>query len=161
MLYEIINMSDKYTIEAHSLDIAFAACVFLGSGQYAFEPLADGGTKIPFFMFGGTDEWCKENLNNSMKDTIDSIMQSEARRLELADCFDSCLIGGAQHRKTYKDGLALIDDPAKRGQWKSKWHDDRRSSMNDIGGRAYKMAAKLRAGSTNPLTSAPVQVFAR
>jgi len=28
MLYEIINMSDPYTIEAKSLDVAFIACMF-------------------------------------------------------------------------------------------------------------------------------------
>src|SRR5437773_974725 len=61
-LYNIVNMSDPYTIEAVSLDVAFVACLFLGSGQYAFEQL-DGKEGVPLFIFGGTEEWCREHLN--------------------------------------------------------------------------------------------------
>ncbi len=80
-------------------------------------------------------------------------------KIELADCLDSCLIGKPLDRETYRAGLDLIDDPVKRDKWREKWHQDRLSSMNDIGGRARAMAAKLRAGSKNPIIPAPQSVF--
>lgn len=160
MIYEIINMSDSYTIEAHSLDIAFVACLLLGGGQYAFRPI-DGEPEIPLFLFGGCESWCRENLGAELETVVDSVTTEPTKRLALAECFESCLIGTAEDRETYHAGLNLIDDPAKRERWRSKWHDDRRSSMNDIGGRAYEMATRLRDGAGNPLVDAPRQVFTK
>lgn len=160
MIYEIINMSDPYTIEAHSLDVAFIACLFLGRGQYAFQPLSEEAEKIPLFIFGDCEYWCQEHLATELKNVVHSVTTEPAKRLALAECFESCVIGHSQDRETYRVGLELIDDPAKREQWRAKWHDGRRSSMNDIGGRAYEMAARLRSGAGNPLVSAPAQVFA-
>lgn len=160
MLYNIVNMSDPYTIETSSLDVAFVACLFLGRGQYAFEPLRDEGVRVPIFMFGGVDDWCLEHLAESFKAVVDRVTTDPAKRAELADCFESCLIGRAEDKETYRAGLDLIDDPVKREQWRSRWHDARRSSMNDIGRRAYQMATNIRAGIGNPIIPAPVQVFA-
>lgn len=159
MLYEIINPSDCYTIEAKSLDVAFVACVFLGSGQYAFEPFEEAATRIPIFLFGGTEEWCSEHLKEGFEAVVDRVMADPGKKAELAECFDSCLIGKRPMRDTYYAGLELIDDPAKREQWRHRWHEERRSSLNDIGGRAYGMAKRLRSGSNNPLKPAPAQVF--
>jgi hypothetical protein len=158
MLYEIINMSDAYTIEAKDLELAFVACILLGRGQYALEPLEDDGVKVPFFMFGGIDEFCQKHFSKSAGAVIDGVM--EIRGKELADCLDSCLIGGKSNRQTYFDGLALIDDPAKRELWRNRWHEERRSSLNDIGGRAYEIAENLRTKVANPILQAPQQVFA-
>ncbi len=160
MLYEIINMSDAYTIEANSLDVAFMACLFLGQGQYSFKPLGDEEAQdIPFFMFGGVEEWCSLHLSQSFKAVVDHLTTDPAKREELADCLDSCLIGHQEDRETYRAGIELIDDPAKRETWRRKWHKDRLSSMNDIGNRAYIMAKKIRDGAVNPIIPAPQQVF--
>src|SRR5579863_2871519 len=160
MLYEIINPSDPYTIEADSLAVAFVACVFLGSGQYAFKALDTDGVDIPLFLFGNTEEWCHDHLGESFKSVIDRVTTEPAKRGELERCLDSCLIGHEEDRKTYQAGLDLIDDPAKRERWRLRWHDDRLSSMHDIGTRAYGMVAALRDGARNPLIPAPNQVFA-
>ena len=158
MIYEIINPSDCYTIEAQSLDVAFVACVLLGSGQYSFSPLEDGALEeVPLFLFGGSEEWANEHFGKTVSEVF--ALVTTQKRVELADCFDSCLIGHAVNRAAYTDGLDLIDDPAKREQWRARWHDKRRSSMNDIGGRAYKMAANLRAGTVSQ-ECVPQQVFA-
>ena len=70
MLYEIVNMSDPYTIEAKSLDVAAVACAILGSGQYQFNPLEEGGETIPFFMFGGQDEWCRKHFSETFEQLV-------------------------------------------------------------------------------------------
>jgi hypothetical protein len=160
VLYEIINMSDPYTIEAKSLDVALVACLFLGRGQYSFKPLnSDDAAGVPMFLFGGTEKWCQQFLGEGLESVVDRVTTDAAKRAELAECFDSCLIGRGEDRETYRAGLDLIDDPDKRELWRRKWHEDRLSSMNDIGGRAYKMAAKLRDGQANPIVAAPQQVF--
>jgi hypothetical protein len=145
-LYEIINPSDPYTIEAPSLDVAFVACLFLGTGQYAFKPLDEDGEEIPLFIFGGMEAWCAEHLEEGFEAVVTRVTTEPAKRKELADCFDSCLIGRREDRNAYRAGLELIDDPAKREQWRDRWHDDRRSSLNNIGARAFEMASKLREG---------------
>lgn len=158
MLWEIINMSDPYTIEADCLDAAFVACLFLGRGQYAFEPITEGIEQIPMFMFGGTEEWCESHFHEPLEVVINRMTTIQS--FDLVMCLESCLIGKAADRETYTAGLNLIDDPVKRETWRTKWLEDRRSSMNNIGGRAYEMAKKLREGSTNPIVPAPQQVIA-
>lgn len=167
VLYEIINLSDQYTIEAHALDVAFVACLLLGRGQYSFEPIIsqseaapdknEAAIGIPLFLFGGADQWCQQQFREEIGETIRRVTHGKSQ--ELADCLDSCLIGGAQERQTYTAGLELIDDPGKREIWRSRWHDERRSSLNDIGGRAYEMAKRLRSNQS-PFVEAPPQVFA-
>ncbi len=157
MIYEIVNMSDPYTIEARSLDVAFVACLFLGSGQYAFKPLEEGAEEVPLFLLGGAEQWCRAHFAESVENVVGLVT---GQRLDLAACLESCLIGHLKDRETYRAGLELIDDADKRIQWRERWHNDRLSSMNNIGARAYRMAAKLRAGASNPLEPAPQQVFA-
>lgn len=159
MLYRIVNMSDPYTIEAERLDIAVVACAMLGAGQYAFEPTEAGhqDKAVPLFMFGGIDEWCKEKFGQPFEAVLQGIL--DERPGDLATCLESCLIGDHQDRKTYQDGLALITEPDKRKEWRDRWHDERRGSLNDIGGRAYAMARNLREKSGNPIIPAPPQVF--
>ncbi len=159
MLYEIVNPSDPYTIEAKTLDVAFVACVFLGSGRYAFAPLEEGVKYIPMFMFGGSEKWCREHFSESLESVVDRVTTDPAKRAELAECFESCLIGDLRDRTEYHKWQSLIDDPAKREKLRTERHDARRSSMNDIGGRAYEIAANLRAGAKNVLVAAPRQVF--
>jgi hypothetical protein len=157
MIYEIINMSDHYTIEAKSLEAAFVACLLLGDGQYSFEPVEKGeGEKVPLFMMGGIKDWSLEHFGAHYDAVVARMTTEPEKRAELAECLDSCIIG---NRATYLAASELMD-PSKRDQWRTKWHDINRSSMNDIGGRAYKMAAKLRekGSATEPV---PRQVFAR
>lgn len=157
MIYDIINMSDSYTIKAESLDVAAVACLLLGSGQYGFAPLEDGGVKIPLFMFGGVDEWFREHFGKDVGPCVEEIREKRAG--ELADCLDSCLIGSLTDRQEYERELELIESPESREKFRAERHDKRRTSMNDIGGRAYEMAKRLREESENVLVPAPAQVF--
>lgn len=141
MLFEIINPSDAYTIEAPDMEIAACACIVLGRGHYAFEEIG-GDAEVPMFLFGGHDAWFKQQFGGTLDETLDRVMKE--RREDLAACLDSVLIGSGADRDTYHRGLALIDDPAKRAEWRAQWHDERRSSLNDIGGNAYRIAEQLR-----------------
>lgn len=147
MLYEIINMSDKYTIDCPDTEIATAACVVIGNGQYAFQPLEGNPLPdVPLFIFGVDEKFIKEHCNGqTFEQMFDKVMTT--RKDELASALDSVHIGGAEDRKTYPDE-----------KQRTQAHDARRSSMNDIGRRAWALARKLR-GSTETVDDTPQQVF--
>jgi len=159
MLYDIVNPSDAYTIEAPDLEIATVACCVLGEGQYAFRPIGDEtAQEVPLMMFGGTDEWFQQHFNGrDAGAVIGDVM--EHRSADLADCLDSCLIGDAHSRQEYSRALELIESPENREKFRAERHDQRRSSMNDIGGRAYKIAKRLREKQSLNGTEAPKQSF--
>lgn len=93
MEFEIINPSDPYTITAPDLEIAAAAVVLLGNGKYSLEG-KDGTPDVPFFLFGGHDEWFQEKFDRSLNESIEWILGSRAE--ELAACLDSVKIGSAE-----------------------------------------------------------------
>ena len=137
-LYDVSNPSDAYTFEAPDTTVAFVVVALLGNGGYGATPIGDDkAEKIPIFLFGGADDWMRERGI-----VIDRVLAD--RKPAIIESLDSVLIGDAHDRQAFRDGLELIDDPAKRVQWRDRWHDDRRSSMNNIGKRAWTIAARLR-----------------
>ena len=127
-VWEIANPSDKYTIKGPFMACAVAVAV-LGNGAYGIE-----GTPVLF----GWDGWLKDKGIEDLSAYID------AHKGEIADALDSVLIGSEADRAEVESALALM--PAeKRAAWLNERHDRRRSSMNNIGGRARKLAAMLRA----------------
>lgn len=147
MLYEIINPSDKYTIECPDLEIAFIACVILGEGQYAFDPIGDG-ERVPLFLFGPADQWCQEHFQKTVGEVFGHVMTT--RKAELADALDSVVVSDRQEFLRLTAGLTRPAFEAER----ARWHNDQRTSMNDIGGRAYKLAAQFR----QPIDDDKVQI---
>jgi hypothetical protein len=155
VLYEIINLSDQYTIEAPDLTIAGVACLLLGDGQYAFKPF-DDSPEVPVFAFGGVDSWFQQYCGAPSAAVVAEVRAKRAE--ELATALDSVLVGGRSSRERY--ALAIQYVPAeKRVEFRDKWHDLGRSSTNDIGHRAYAMAAQLRTGKPRTVPRAPGQVL--
>lgn len=140
MLYEIINPSDQYTIESEDFKVACVATLLLGSGQWGLKQI-NGDAEMPLFLFGGVDEWFAAQFNQPFAEVVEAISHQQ-----LGEVLDTVLIGGADERQVYNDGLALIDDPLKREEWRNRWHEQRRTSLNDIGARAYSIAESLREG---------------
>ncbi len=150
MLFDLVNMSDQYTFHADSLECAALVTILLGSGQYSAKQL-DGDAKVPFFMFGGTDEWFSEKFGRTLEQSVD--LHKGARLADLVGSLESVLIGD---RQEYERTLPLIA-AEKREEWIAGWHDRHRSSMNDIGGRARRLAEAVAARKTPE--AAPAQVF--
>jgi hypothetical protein len=157
MLYKIINPSDPYTIEAHSLEVAATACLLLGNGQYAFEPIEGDGEKVPLLALGGSKEWFDKQFSSDADTVIGKVVRENKE--ELAECLDSCLIGNLGERELFFDATKNIADADERHGYWFAYHDKRRSSFNDIGGRAKKLAKKLRTGTTEKVDPVPQQVF--
>jgi hypothetical protein len=137
VIFNIVNPSDKYTLETDDFETACIVAIFLGNGMYSLEQL-DGDLEMQFF-FGDPSGWFQEVFGNSFEVSVKRCLTE--KQTKLIEALDSVLIGD---RKMYYEGLALIDNEEKRKEWRMKWHDRNRSSMNDIGGRAWAIAEKLR-----------------
>jgi len=156
MLYKIINPSDPYTIECPDLEIATIACTLLGGRQYAFEPIGNG-IVVPPFLFGGINKFCERNFACGFDALRDRVLTERA--LDLATALDSCIIGD---RSAYLEQLANLQPDSSPVAFANTWHDEHRSSLNDIGGRARTIANHLRsnAGLTH-MPQPPQQVFVK
>jgi len=136
-LWEISNPSDAYTIRGEFL-VAAVAVLCLGEGKYGLHPEKEGDRELPVFLLGGADWWIKENLGGDFAGYI------EAHAMAIAEALESVTIGDFEDRARLERLLACISSPTERAAAQDAWHDQRRSSMNDIGKRAKQMAAHLR-----------------
>jgi hypothetical protein len=135
--WEIINPSDKYTLQAADFATAAAACLLLGEGRYGLDPESDGQPRCPLFLFGGHDDFIAEHFGGDLSAWIDAHVEA------VAECLDSVLLGGFGRRRDYDAAVAAIDDPVKLAVFREAWLD-KRSSLNNIGGYAAQIAAGLR-----------------
>lgn len=139
MLFELINSSDAYTFRAESIEIAGLSACMLSSG-FGARQIDNGdeeGEATPILF--GWDEWLKER-------GIDEAW-IDAHRSEIADCYDSFLIGDAALREDIEAMLAELPEE-KREAWRASRQDRHRSSMNAIGERAYELAQTLREAAS-------------
>ncbi|MCH8530330.1 MAG: hypothetical protein LAT65_05720 [Saccharospirillum sp.] len=138
MIFNIINPSDPYTLEANSHLMAALAICILGRGAYGGEQLdGDKSLSVPPFLFGGHDEWFQENFGSSFNTCLE-----QADQKELAEVLDSVLIGDLSVREDYENREA--DDTESWEQRRDRFQFQKRSSVNDIGARAWEYARLLR-----------------
>ena len=140
LLFKIVNPSDPYTLEASSFDVAVTTTVLLGQGKYPLDSL-DGGENVPFFSLGGADAWCQRHFKESLMEMSNRVM--DTKLAEVANCLDSVLYGDKEDRIEF---FASTEDLSREDfeDARSARQDKSRSSLNDIGERAYRMAAKIR-----------------
>jgi hypothetical protein len=140
--WELINPSDKYTLQAYDFATAAAACLLIGEGRCGLEPETDEHgeatqPRCPLFLFGGHEAFIEEHFGGDLGAWLGE------HRLAVADCLDSVLLGGFARRADYDAAIAAIDDPVKLAAFREAWQD-KRSSLNDIGGWAHDYARRLR-----------------
>lgn len=132
MIYDIINPSDPYTIEGEHAVCCIATAI-LGEGHYGLQA-ADGTQAMPLLLFNTAETWFPKTFGKSFADLLHAT-PPEA----LAMCLESVLCCSLKERLVYE----ASDNPAARGVLRLEW-SERRSSMNNIGERAYAIAAQLR-----------------
>lgn len=130
MIFEITNPSDPYTMQSDSKAAAFVAVALLGQGYYGLSPLDSGQFSVPIALFGDWDKGIYDaaEIHPTSMEGVRRWLEVYENREPLATVLDSVRIGGIADRDRSKDE-----------------HDSRRSSMNDIGRRAWRMAAQIRA----------------
>lgn len=126
-VYLIHNPSDRYTIKGPFMPCAIAVAI-LGEGAYGIS-----GTPILF----GWDEWLD---SHGVKDLVEYVRENKSA---VADALETVLIGGIRDREEVERALALMP-PRDHASWLEKRHDAKRTSMNNIGARAKKIAERLR-----------------
>lgn len=131
-LYELINPSDTVTFYAESEMVA-VVCTKMLSGMYFVEN-ADTGESID------------ENVYlKQLESEIDAGNDWIADHLEeLATCYESFAYASKRQRKEYELALELIDDPAKREQFKAAHEDSNRTSLTPIVNVAWGKAGVFR-----------------
>jgi hypothetical protein len=134
MIGEIINMSDELTIDCTNWTAACVAVVLLGRGAYGLE--ADD-RRMPVFLLGGFEEWWSENNRVSFDDYIESNPE------DIAKALDSVTYGSAQDRRLFLLAYNAIPE-SERAEYKAKYDDEKRTSLNNIGARAASIAKNLR-----------------
>lgn len=138
MFYEIVNPSDQAFFESPNLMLAGLVTIILSGGQYSAISEDDSASDVPFFMFGGWDEWWAENGDGGPSE-----MAGERHKEDLIKVLRSVCYGDLKERKLFDAALKAIDDPGKRKAFVEEWNDTHRSSLNNIMGRAHKIADDL------------------
>lgn len=135
MEYELINPSDPYIFIAADYETAVLTIFLLGLA-YGAEP-KDGGENVPIFLFGGAVEWYTKKFGHNPDDGL--AMKKEA----VTEALESMLLGDFEDRRRYNAALAAIDAPEKKARFINEWQDGR-SSINNIGGVAHRLAEQLK-----------------
>lgn len=146
-IWEIVNISDPYTMICDDFEVATVACILLGEGEYGLREV-NGERKVPIMLFGA--DWIENEFRCSAQDLM--IRVGTEKREELAHALDSILIGTPGERVSFSMPMDIIEDQDKRHKWSEDWHDQHRSSLNDIGRHAWAIAKHIR--STKPETMA-------
>jgi hypothetical protein len=138
--WEIINPSDRCTLQARDFPTAAASCQLLGEGRYGLDPERDDQPRCPLLIFGGHEDFIAEHFGGDLSQWIDGHLDA------IVECLDSVLLGDFSRRADYDAAVAAIDDPIKLAAFRRSWAD-KRSSLNDICGRAAQIADGLRSRS--------------
>lgn len=133
MLYELVNPSDRVTIDAPDLQTARLACLLAGGGMYGLKAEDDSETNMPVFLFGVTEQGLKaHNLD------IEAFSKDPAQMLKVADALDSALVVSLANRKALL--AATKGDP----EAATLWNEEKRTSMNNICATTRTLAKSLR-----------------
>jgi len=135
-LFRLINPSDPYTFYAPSLEVA-GVCVALLSTGFGAEEVGGSDESTPVVF--GWDQWLEAR-------GIDSEWIFE-HRLEIADAYDSFLIGDEGKREDVESMLSMLNEE-QREKWRNDRQDRHRTSMNQIGEAAYARAKAIREGTS-------------
>lgn len=136
-LWEIVNPSDPYTLACDDYEVVALAGLMLGKGHYAMCEI-DGEREVPLFLFGGAEEWFSQTFGHTLSDSL------KAKSRNVAEALDSVMIGRPESRRAYETALAHIPTEEGRMAYRAEMLNQQRSSMNNIGKRAWSLANALR-----------------
>lgn len=134
-LYEIINPSDGYTIESNDEMTVCASVIILGRGQYGLTN-EDGEDVLPILIFGNPDEFFKSKFECTFMEAMKKCKPN------IPGCLETVLIGDFNDRRTFFENNSREDKEFENKR--DVYHDKKRSSMNDIGANAYRLAKTFR-----------------
>jgi len=135
--YQIINPCDPYIFEADNDLVATAVVLLIGDGMY-------GGRRV-----SGEDEFNCPMLAFAPAAEVDGILQNLfgcsfagfilAHKSDIKRALRSVTIGDAVSYDELTDTVSWMS-PENAVEYRKNRHDRKRSSWNDIGGRAHAIA---------------------
>lgn len=137
MILEIVNPSDAVTIEADDVTVA-GVCTFLLSRGACGLKNEQGETVFPILMFGGFEDWLKEN------GITDLDMWITNHKDEMIKVLESVVYGNIGSRKLFQSAIEKMTSE-NAAKYREEWNDKKRSSMTNIGAAYLAYAKKLRA----------------
>lgn len=139
MLFNIINQSDPYTLRAPDLEIAAVAICLLGEGKYGLEEIGgDRSGRVPMFLIGGHEEWFAKQFGRDFATTVNHVVGK--RPEELCKALASVFIGTPADMLAFEEAAKACVDVEEIAVLKLKTHDEKRTSLNDIGRRAWHLS---------------------
>ena len=156
MLFNITNPSDPYTMVAPDLETAALSVLLIGQGQYGLAELTgDKSGNMPIFLNSGHDEWFTKQFGHNFSTSLDAACDTPARRAELVKALASVRIGDAAQRRAFDLAAADCETIEAYKEVLEVLHDFRRTSENDIGRHAWKLA--MAVSETAPAEGETVQ----
>lgn len=141
MIYEIVNPSDKCTIEAQDETLACCAIIILSEGAYGLYD-ESGRAAMPIFLFQDPQkltDWLETHGIDHTK--MDDFYAKNGE--EMATILESITYGSIGDRKailkvcegkTREESLAAL----------AAWNDEKRSSLSDISKACFQLAKVFR-----------------
>lgn len=129
-LYEFVNMSDEITFYADNNDYARAVTLILGEGKAGCRDR--NGNSLPYCMtafHGKAPQEIYDNLDNMLK----------SKDEKLINALNSVAVCGFGEREIFDD---YTENATNEEKW-LKWDDVHRTSLNNFGSYARKIAKKL------------------
>ena len=140
MIYEVVNMSDAITIEADDPKVAMIATLLLGEGAYGLRNSNDG-LVMPIMLFGPADraeKWLAEQGLPDVSAFLDEHID------EVARCLESIVYCSIKDRQATIAVAKATGGDLRVGL--AAWNEQKRTSLNDIAGRAVELVKALGAG---------------
>lgn len=136
-IYELINPSDQITFRATPLEAAFIADRMLSALYFVRDVEADKQVEAP----------------EGMAAAYGAMWKAADQIASYARAFDSFLIGSPHNRDLFEEitaGMTAAERQARR----AKWHEERRSSMNDICRKCWEAGERIAATKPDPAEAA-------
>lgn len=128
MEYTLVNPSDAICFETDNESALMAGVLMsTGSGMISLNRVPESKGRLPMIAFMSKEqlsEWEQECFGGPLGDYI------AGHKAEIAAALGSFLYGSPGERKLFAEAVKNEPDPI---AFKSKWNDDRRTSMSDYG----------------------------
>jgi hypothetical protein len=139
-VYVITNPSDTYTIKGTRQSCAVAT-LLIGDGWWGLKDSETGEDALPVLApFGenAVEEYLRKELGICGEEELINWILNNIE--QVIDALDSVVIG---KRSIYEKLCDNMPEP-EREAFRLQWHDELRTSINDIGAAAWDLAKRLR-----------------
>lgn len=141
-VWEIITPSDPYTMVSADPIVAALAMLCLLHWRGAAHTVDEPRIETPFFPFGIEAQVAEETVQAMTGQTIEQAIKRRHRAIIQA--LDSVLIGTPRDRALFEAATRYMT-PRDATAFRAEWHNIRRTSLNNIGKRAWDLAERFNA----------------